>query len=167
MKEMDIYISLNLDGSGKCDIFIGIGFFDYMLEQIGKYGGIDLIIKVKGDLEVDEYYIIEDIVIVLGECIYWVLGSKCGIECYGYCLFMDDCFCWVVLDFGGRVWLVWDVEFYWEKIGEMFIEMFFYFFKLLSDVVCMNLNIKVEGQNEYYKIEGIFKVLVCVIKMVV
>lgn len=166
MKEIDILVVFNLDGKGICDIFIGLGFFDYMFEQIGKYFGMDLMIWVKGDFEVDEYYIIEDMVIVLGECIYQVLGSKRGIECYGYVLFMDDCFCRVCLDFGGCLWLVWDVEFKCEKIGEMFIEMFLYFFKFLSDVVKMNFNIKVEGQNEYYKIEGIFKVLVCVLKMV-
>ena len=166
-KETDIYISLNLDGSGKCDISTGIGFFDHMLEQIGKHGGIDLTIKVKGDLEVDEHHTIEDTAIVLGECIYRALGSKRGIERYGYCLPMDDCLCRVALDFGGRAWLVWDAEFHREKIGEMPTEMFPHFFKSLSDAARMNLNIKAEGQNEHHKIEGIFKALARAIKMAV
>ncbi len=163
-KETDIYISLNLDGSGKCDISTGIGFFDHMLEQIGKHGGIDLTIKVKGDLEVDEHHTIEDTAIALGECIYRALGSKRGIERYGYCLPMDDCLCRVALDFGGRAWLVWDAEFHREKIGEMPTEMFLHFFKSLSDAARMNLNIKAEGQNEHHKIEGIFKALARAIK---
>ena len=166
-KETDIYISLNLDGSGKCDISTGIGFFDHMLEQIGKHGGIDLTIKVKGDLEVDEHHTIEDTAIALGECIYRALGSKRGIERYGYCLPMDDCLCRVALDFGGRAWLVWDAEFHREKIGEMPTEMFLHFFKSLSDAARMNLNIKAEGQNEHHKIEGIFKALARAIKMAV
>ena len=166
-KETDIYISFNLDGSGKCDISTGIGFFDHMLEQIGKHGGIDLIIKVKGDLEVDEHHTIEDTAIALGECIYRALGSKRGIERYGYCLPMDDCLCRVALDFGGRAWLVWDAEFHREKIGEMPTEMFLHFFKSLSDAARMNLNIKAEGQNEHHKIEGIFKALARAIKMAV
>ena len=115
-KETDIYISLNLDGNGSCDISTGLGFFDHMLEQIGKHGGLDLTIKVKGDLEVDEHHTIEDTAIALGECIYKALGNKRGIERYGYCLPMDDCLCQVALDFGGRAWLVWNTDFKREKI---------------------------------------------------
>ena len=118
-KETDIAIRLNLDGNGTCHISTGLGFFDHMLEQIGKHGGIDLDIQVKGDLEVDEHHTIEDTAIALGECLYQALGSKRGIERYGYCLPMDDCLCQVALDFGGRPWLVWDAEFHREKIGEM------------------------------------------------
>ena len=166
-KETDIYISLNLDGNGACDISTGLGFFDHMLEQIGKHGGLDLTIKVKGDLEVDEHHTIEDTAIALGECIYKALGNKRGIERYGYCLPMDDCLCQVALDFGGRAWLVWDAEFKREKIGDMPTEMFLHFFKSLSDSARMNLNIKAEGQNEHHKIEGIFKALARSIKMAV
>lgn len=166
-KETDIYISLNLDGNGTCDIHTGLGFFDHMLEQIGKHGGLDLTIRVKGDLEVDEHHTIEDTAIALGECIYQALGNKRGIERYGYCLPMDDCLCQVCLDFGGRAWLVWDAEFKREKIGEMPTEMFLHFFKSLSDAAKMNLNIKAEGQNEHHKIEGIFKALARALKMAV
>ena len=166
-KETDIYIRLNLDGSGTCKINTGLGFFDHMLEQIGKHGGLDLTIQVKGDLEVDEHHTIEDTAIALGECLYQALGNKRGIERYGYCLPMDDCLCQVCLDFGGRPWLVWDAAFKREKIGEMPTEMFLHFFKSLSDAARMNLNIKAEGQNEHHKIEGIFKALARALKMAV
>jgi imidazoleglycerol-phosphate dehydratase/histidinol-phosphatase len=166
-KETDIYIKVNLDGTGRCDISTGLGFFDHMLEQIGKHGMMDLTIHTKGDLEVDEHHTIEDTAIALGECILKALGDKRGIERYGYCLPMDDCLCSVALDFGGRPWLVWDAEFYREKIGEMPTEMFLHFFKSLSDSAKMNLNIKAEGQNEHHKIEGIFKALARSLKMAV
>ena len=166
-KETDIYIKVDLDGSGKCNIATGLGFFDHMLEQIGKHGNLDLTIQVKGDLDVDEHQTIEDTAIALGECIGKALGDKRGIERYGYCLPMDDCLCQVALDFGGRPWLVWDAEFKREKIGEMPTEMFLHFFKSLSDAARMNLNIKAEGQNEHHKIEGIFKALARAIKMAV
>ncbi len=166
-KETDIDIKVCLDGTGKCDISTGLGFFDHMLEQIGKHGMMDLTIHTKGDLEVDEHHTIEDTAIALGECILKALGDKRGIERYGYCLPMDDCLCSVALDFGGRPWLVWDAEFHREKIGEMPTEMFLHFFKSLSDAAKMNLNIKAEGENEHHKIEGIFKALARSLKMAV
>ena len=166
-KETDIYIRLNLDGTGKCDISTGLGFFDHMLEQIGKHGMMDLTIHTKGDLYVDEHHTIEDTAIALGECISKALGDKRGIERYGFSLPMDDCLCQVALDFGGRPWLVWDADFHREKIGEMPTEMFLHFFKSLSDSAKMNLNIKAEGTNEHHKIEGIFKALARSLKMAV
>jgi imidazoleglycerol-phosphate dehydratase/histidinol-phosphatase len=166
-KETDIYIKVGLDGTGRCDISTGLGFFDHMLEQIGKHGSIDLTIHTKGDLEVDEHHTIEDTALALGECILKALGDKRGIERYGYSLPMDDCLCSVALDFGGRPWLVWDAEFHREKIGEMPTEMFLHFFKSLSDAARMNLNIKAEGENEHHKIEGIFKALARSLKMAV
>jgi imidazoleglycerol-phosphate dehydratase/histidinol-phosphatase len=166
-RETQVSIGLNLDGSGKCDISTGLGFFDHMLEQIGKHGNIDLTIHVKGDLYVDEHHTIEDTGITLGECLLKALGDKRGIERYGYCLPMDDCLCQVSLDFGGRPWLLWDAEFHREKIGEMPTEMFFHFFKSLSDAAKMNLNIKAEGTNEHHKIEGIFKAFARALKMAV
>jgi imidazoleglycerol-phosphate dehydratase/histidinol-phosphatase len=166
-KETDIYVKLNLDGTGKCDISTGLGFFDHMLEQIGKHGMMDLTIHTKGDLYVDEHHTIEDTAIALGDCLLKALGDKRGIERYGYCLPMDDCLCQVALDFGGRPWLVWDADFHREKVGEMPTEMFLHFFKSLSDSAKMNLNIKAEGTNEHHKIEGIFKALARSLKMAV
>ena len=164
-KETDIYVALNLDGKGHCEISTGLGFFDHMLEQIGKHSGMDLTIQVKGDLHVDDHHTIEDTAIALGEAIYKALGDKRGIERYGYSLPMDDCLCSVALDFGGRAWLVWDAEFHRERVGDMPTEMFLHFFKSLSDSAKMNLNIKAEGANEHHKIEGIFKALARALKM--
>ena len=166
-KETDITVRINLDGTGKCDIQTGLGFFDHMLEQIGKHGMTDLYIRCKGDLEVDEHHTIEDTGIVLGECLLKALGDKRGIERYGYSLPMDDCLCQVALDFGGRPWLIWNAEFHREKVGEMPTEMFMHFFKSVSDAAKMNLNIKAEGTNEHHKIEGIFKAFARSIRMAV
>lgn len=166
-KETDIHVRMNLDGRGECDIKTGLGFFDHMLEQIGKHGMIDLLVHTNGDLEVDEHHTIEDTAIAIGDCILQVLGNKRGIERYGYCLPMDDCLCSVALDFGGRPWLVWDAEFKREYVGDMPTEMFLHFFKSLSDAARMNLNIKAEGDNEHHKIEGIFKALARALKMAV
>ena len=166
-RETDVYVKLDLDGSGKTDIQTGIGFFDHMLDQIGRHGMIDLTVKTKGDLNVDEHHTIEDTGIVLGECSRKALGDKRGIERYGFCLPMDDCLCQVALDFGGRPWLVWDAEFKREKIGDFPTEMFFHFFKSLSDSAQINLNIKAEGENEHHKIEGIFKAFARSLRMAV
>lgn len=165
--ETDIRVSVNLDGTGHCDISTGLGFFDHMLEQIGRHGMIDLTVRTRGDLHVDEHHTIEDTAIALGECLLRALGDKRGIERYGYCLPMDDSLCSVALDFGGRPWLVWDAEFRRERVGDMPTEMFLHFFKSLSDSARMNLNIKAEGVNEHHKIEGIFKALARSLKMAV
>ena len=165
--ETDIRIEINLDGTGRTQVDTGLGFFDHMLDQIGKHSGMDLVVKVKGDLHVDEHHTIEDTAIALGEALYQALGSKRGIERYGYCLPMDDCLCSVVLDFGGRPWLVWNASFHREKIGDMPTEMFLHFFKSLSDAARMNLNIQAEGANEHHKIEGIFKAFARSVKMAV
>jgi imidazoleglycerol-phosphate dehydratase/histidinol-phosphatase len=166
-KETDINIEINLDGSGKSSIQTGLGFFDHMLDQLSKHGNIDLDIKVKGDLHIDEHHTIEDTALALGETFLKALGDKRGITRYGFCLPMDDCLAQVALDFGGRPWLVWEAEFKREKIGEMPTEMFFHFFKSFSDTARCNLNIKAEGANEHHKIEAIFKALAKAIRMAV
>ncbi len=166
-RETDIDISLNLDGTGQSDIGTGLGFFDHMLEQIAKHGSIDLRVRVKGDLNVDEHHTVEDTGIALGECIARALGDKRGIERYGYTLPMDDCLCSVALDFGGRPWLVWDAPFHRERVGDVPTEMFPHFFKSLSDAARMNLNIRAEGGNEHHKIEGIFKAFARSVRMAV
>jgi imidazoleglycerol-phosphate dehydratase/histidinol-phosphatase len=166
-KETDITISLNLDGTGKADISTNLGFFDHMLDQIARHGSIDLTVKAKGDLHIDEHHTIEDVGLALGEAMAKGLADKRGIERYGFCLPMDDCLAQAAIDFGGRNWLVWDAKFNREKIGEMPTEMFFHFFKSFSDAAKCNLNIKAEGENEHHKIEAIFKVFAKAIKMAV
>ena len=156
-KETDITIDLNLDGTGKASIATGIAFFDHMLDQLARHGGVDLSLQVKGDLEVDEHHTIEDTAIALGEAFAEALGDKLGIARYGFCLPMDDCLAQVSLDFGGRSWLMWDATFKREMIGKMPTEMFFHFFKSFADGAKANLNIKAEGFNEHHKIEAIFK----------
>ncbi len=165
--ETSIEVTVDLDGTGECKISTGLGFFDHMLEQIGRHAGIDLTIKTEGDLHVDEHHTIEDTAIVLGKALLQALGDKRGIERYGYVLPMDDCLCTVAIDFGGRPWLVWDTEFKRERIGDMPTEMFLHFFKSLSDSAQMNLFIRAEGTNEHHKIEGIFKGLARAIKMAI
>ena len=165
--ETDIYLELNLDGTGKSTIDTGIAFFDHMLDQIARHGNMDLNLSVKGDLEVDEHHTIEDTAIVLGEAFAEALGNKLGIERYGFCLPMDDCLAQASIDFGGRNWLVWEADFKREMIGEMPTEMFFHFFKSFTDGAKANLNIKAEGANEHHKIEAIFKVFAKAIKVAV
>jgi len=166
-KETEIYVRLNLDGRGETAVSTGLHFFDHMLEQIGKHAGIDLEINVTGDLRVDEHHTIEDTGIALGEALFRAVGEKRGMERYGFYLPMDDCVCFVALDFGGRSWLVWEVEFHREKVGDVPTEMFFHFFKSLSDAAKMNLNIRATGQNEHHKIESIFKGFARAIKMAI
>ncbi|TDE43268.1 bifunctional histidinol-phosphatase/imidazoleglycerol-phosphate dehydratase HisB [Flavobacterium rhamnosiphilum] len=165
--ETDIYIKLNLDGTGKSKIDTGIAFFDHMLDQIARHGQMDLEILVKGDLEVDEHHTIEDTAIALGEVFAKTLGNKLGIERYGFCLPMDDCLAQVAIDFGGRNWLVWETEFKREMVGKMPTEMFYHFFKSFSDGAKANINIKAEGTNEHHKIEAIFKAFAKAIKVAV
>ena len=165
--ETDIYINLNLDGTGKSKIETGLAFFDHMLDQIARHGQMDLEILVKGDLEVDEHHTIEDTAIALGEAFSKALGNKLGIERYGFCLPMDDCLSQVAIDFGGRNWLVWEAEFKREMVGKMPTEMFLHFFKSFSDGAKANINIKAEGENEHHKIEAIFKSFAKAIKVAV
>ena len=155
--ETNISIDLNLDGTGKSNIKTGLNFFDHMLDQIAKHGRIDLDLIVNGDLEVDEHHTIEDTAIVLGKCLSQALGSKAGIDRYGFALPMDDCFATAAIDFGGRSWLVWKAEFKREKIGDVPVEMFEHFFKSLSEAAKMNIYIEATGENEHHKIESIFK----------
>ena len=164
-KETTISIDLNLDGSGKSQIDTGIAFFDHMLDQIARHGGVDLYIKTTGDLEVDEHHTIEDTAIALGESFAQALGDKKGTERYGFTLPMDDSLAQVALDFGGRSWLVWEAEFTREMVGQMPTEMFYHFFKSFADGAKANINIKAEGVNEHHKIESIFKAFAKAIKM--
>lgn len=166
-QETKIKIDLNLDGSGKASIQTGIGFFDHMLEQIARHGLLDLSIQCIGDLHIDEHHTIEDVGICLGEAFAKGLSDKRGMERYGFSLPMDEAAAQVLIDFGGRNWIVWEASFTREKIGEMPTEMFFHFFKSFSDAAKCNLHISCQGDNEHHKIEAIFKAFAKAIKMAV
>lgn len=165
--ETNISIDVNMDGSGKGGIETGVGFFDHMLDQIARHGKIDLNITTKGDLHIDEHHTIEDTGIALGEAFAKALADKRGMERYGFALPMDEADAKVLIDFGGRNWLVWNAEFKREKIGEMPTEMFYHFFKSFSDGAKCNLNIECKGDNEHHKIEAIFKAFAKAIRMAV
>lgn len=165
--ETQIKIDLNIDGSGKSNIITGLGFFDHMLDQIARHGRIDLTIRANGDLHIDEHHTIEDTGIALGEAFAKALADKRGMTRYGFALPMDEAEAKVLIDFGGRSWLVWNAEFKRERIGEMPTEMFFHFFKSFSDAAKCNLNIECKGENEHHKIEAIFKAFAKSIRMAV
>jgi imidazoleglycerol-phosphate dehydratase / histidinol-phosphatase len=165
--ETKIGIELNVDGGGKAAISTGLGFFDHMLEQLARHGGMDLAIRVEGDLHIDEHHTIEDTGIALGETFAKALADKRGMERYGFALPMDEADAKVLVDFGGRSWVVWNAEFSRERIGEMPTEMFFHFFKSFADGARCNLNIECRGDNEHHKIEAIFKAFAKAIRMAV
>ena len=165
--ETKISVELNVDGSGSASISTGLGFFDHMLEQIARHGKLDLNITTKGDLHIDEHHTVEDTAIALGEAFALALADKRGMERYGFALPMDDADAKVLIDFGGRNWIVWNVSFHREKIGEMPTEMFYHFFKSFSDAAKCNLNIECHGDNEHHKIESIFKAFAKTIRMAV
>ncbi len=165
--ETDILVEVNLDESGRNSISTGLGFFDHMLEQIARHGNIRMTVQVKGDLHIDEHHTIEDTAIALGEAFLQALGMKKGISRYGFMLPMDDCLAQAAIDFGGRPWLVWEVEFRREYVGDVPTEMFMHFFKSFSDNAKCNLNIRAEGDNEHHKIEAVFKAFARAVKMAV
>lgn len=165
--ETDIDIQIDLSGRIPTKIQTGIAFFDHMLDQVARHGGVGMQVKVAGDLAVDEHHTIEDTALALGHAFKVALGDKRGIERYGFALPMDESTAQVLLDFGGRPHLVWDAEFKREKVGEMPTEMFKHFFKSFSDAAAANINIKAEGDNEHHKIEGIFKAFAKAIKMAI
>lgn len=165
--ETKIDVSLNMDGTGRADIHTGLGFFDHMLDQIARHGSIDLSIRVQGDLHIDEHHTIEDTGLALGEAMAKALVDKRGMERYGFALPMDEASAKVLIDFGGRPWMVWNASFSREKIGDMPTEMFFHFFKSFSDAAKCNLHIECTGDNEHHKIEAIFKAFAKAIRMAV
>lgn len=155
--ETDCQINLDLDGDGTTSIATGIAFFDHMLDQIARHGQMDLNIQMKGDLEIDEHHTIEDTALTLGQAFDRALGSKRGIERYGFALPMDDCFATCAIDFGGRAELIWDVELNREYVGKMPTEMVKHFFKSFCFTARCNIYIKALGENEHHKVEAIFK----------
>ena len=156
-KETKINISVNIDGSGKSNINTGIGFFDHMLEQISKHANLDLTIKVKGDLYVDEHHTVEDVGIALGEAILKALGNKKGIQRYGFFVPMDESLAMCVIDLGGRYYLKFKAKFKRNKVGQFPTELTEEFFRGLASGLKANIHIKVKGKNDHHKIEAIFK----------
>ena len=163
-KETSIEIHLDLDGTGRTDISTGLGFYDHMLDQLGRHSGCDLTVRTTGDLHIDEHHTVEDTAIALGEAFAAALGDKLGIERYGFNLVMDEATVDVRLDFGGRPWLVWDAEYRRERIGDVPTEMFHHFFKSFTDGARCNLAIRTRGKNEHHMIEATFKALAKAIK---
>lgn len=165
-KETEIIVEVDLDGTGESQITTGIGFFDHMLEQIARHGDLDLKIKVNGDLHIDDHHTIEDTAIAFGEAVYKALGDKRGIERYGFSILpMDEVLSQVALDFSGRNWLVWDVAFKREFVGQFSTEMTEHFFKSFSDASKCNLNISTKGDNAHHLIEATFKSFAKAIRM--
>ncbi len=156
-RETDVQLTLNLDGSGNSAFVTGLGFLDHMLEQIVKHGSLDLEMTVKGDLETDQHHTMEDVALALGEAFKKALGSKKGIGRYGFVIPMDDSMAHVAVDFGGRPYLVWDVDLKREMIGDVPSEMFKHFFRSFCDASGCNLNVRSEGENDHHKIEAVFK----------
>lgn len=164
-KETDIQIFIQIDGKGISYINTGFGFIDHMMDQICIHANIDLVFKVKGDLNVGEHHTIEDTAIAIGYAFSRSLKDKRGIARYGFLLPMDDALVQVALDLGGRSHFVWKASFEREKIGDIPTEMFAHFFKSFSDVAYCNLYINAEGNNEHHKIEAIFKAFSCALQM--
>lgn len=165
--ETDIQITVNLDGTGVSQINTGLKFFDHMLEQISRHGLINLDIKCDGDLEVDEHHTIEDVSIALGDAIYQALGSKKGIERYGFVLPMDEAQATVALDLSGRPYLVFEGEFKREYVGDVPTEMVKHFFYSLTMNLKSTLHISFKGENDHHKIEACFKGFARALKMAV
>jgi imidazoleglycerol-phosphate dehydratase/histidinol-phosphatase len=166
-KETDIRIEVALYGDGRSDVSTGIGFFDHMLDQLARHGGIDLTVKVNGDLGVDEHHTVEDTAIVLGQAFRQAWGDLRGMNRYGFVLPMDDAQVAVSLDLGGRPYLSWKADFKREKVGELPTELFSHFFRSFSDGARCTLHIEATGENEHHKIEAIFKAFARTIKQAV
>ena len=165
--ETAIQVKLDLDGAGESNISTGLNFFDHMLWQLPHHAGLSLKLECKGDLHVDEHHTIEDVAIVLGEAIYQALGSKRGIDRYGFVLPMDECRAMVLIDFGGRADFVWDVPFTRDMVGDVPTEMFKHFFKSMCVAMRCNLHIEAKGENNHHLIEGVFKAFARALKMAV
>jgi len=157
-KETKIEVALNLDGTGKYSINTGVGFLDHMLSALAKHALFDLSVLAKGDLEIDEHHTVEDVGICLGQAIDKALGERRGIGRYGFWAPLDEALAQAVIDFGGRSYLVWNVKFRREKIGDLPTELLEDFFKALSDNARANIHINLPyGRNEHHMAEAIFK----------
>ena len=158
-KETDISLELNLDGAGKYDIDTGVGFLDHMLSHLSKHSKIDLVVKAKGDLNVDVHHTVEDIAICLGECLLKALGNKKGIARYGHSSVpMEDALANVSVDLSGRAACVYNVEYRTDKVGDFDVECLEEMLRSFSNTGKFNLHINVPyGTNSHHIAEAIFK----------
>ena len=158
-QETDVKVSVNLDGAGAYNVSTGIGFFDHMLEQLAKHSLIDLEIAAQGDLHIDAHHTAEDVGITLGQAIKAAVGDKRGIRRYGqFNLVMDEALARVALDLSNRPYLIWDVDFTVDKLGEMDTELFQEFFNALAHAAGITLHVEVpHGSNNHHMIEAVFK----------
>lgn len=165
--ETDISVSLNIDGAGKRETDIPVGFLTHMLDLFTKHGLFDLTVKAKGDTYIDEHHTVEDIGIVLGEAFAKALGDKKGIKRYGFFILpMDEALATVAIDFAGRYSYRFECSFVREKVGDLSTELIKHFWDAFAQNAKMNLYIKVEnGDNEHHKIEAIFKATARAIRM--
>jgi imidazoleglycerol-phosphate dehydratase/histidinol-phosphatase len=167
-KETKIKLSLNLDGNGEHSIDTGLKFYDHMLDQLAKHSGIDLVLKVDGDLEIDEHHTIEDSAIALGKAFKQALGDKRGIERYGFLLPMDEALVQCAIDFSDRAYFIYEGKFDREYVGDFPTEMFEHWMKSFSEHAGMNLNLKIiDGNNTHHMIEASFKALAKSIKQAI
>ena len=157
--ETDITVSVNLDGSGQYDNKTGVGFFDHMLDQLARHALIDLSVRAKGDLHIDDHHTVEDVGIALGQALAGALGDKRGIRRYGAChLPMDDAQVRAALDLSGRPYLVWNIDFPTQKIGRFDTELVREFFQALSAHGGITLHLdRLHGFNSHHIAEAAFK----------
>jgi imidazoleglycerol-phosphate dehydratase/histidinol-phosphatase len=158
-KETDITVEIDLDRAAEPQIHTGLPFFDHMLEQIGKHGGIALSVRADGDLHIDEHHTVEDTALALGQALKEALGDKRGIGRYGFVLPMDEALAQVALDISGRAYLVFEGEFKRDRVGDLPTELVPHFFRSLSDAAGININVQLRGENDHHMIEGAFKAL--------
>jgi imidazoleglycerol-phosphate dehydratase len=158
-KETDISVSLNLDGSGQSKVSTGLPFLDHMLDLFAKHGLFDLVVKCKGDLEIDDHHSVEDIAITLGQALVEALGNKSGINRYGEAIVpMDEALCRSVIDLSGRFYLVYEVPTKRQKIGNFSVELAEHFWRSFAETAKFNLHIDcLRGRNTHHMLEGTFK----------
>lgn len=158
-RETQIRVAVDLDRVAASQVDTGLPFFDHMLDQIGRHGGFALEVQARGDLHIDEHHTIEDTGLALGQALREALGDKRGIGRYGFTLPMDETLASAALDFSGRPYFVFDGVFKRERVGDMPTELVPHFFRSLCDAAGLNLNLKVEGDNDHHKVEACFKAL--------
>ena len=158
-KETKVRVSLNLDGSGDASVHTGVGFFDHMLDLLGRHSLIDLDIEAEGDLQIDYHHTVEDVGIVIGQALEKALGDKRGVNRYGWAIVpMDESLAQVAVDLSGRPAFVFKVQFTGETIGLFPVELVEEFLKALSTNAKMNLHVSVPyGTNNHHIAEAIFK----------